>query len=288
MESLQDLQKAIDSAKSLQSLVKTMKAYASSNINQFQKAAKASLDYKEVLDKSLHIVFAYKDFVFEESNLEGKKLNIIFGSDHGLAGRFNERIAGYTIKEVLQQEESINFVVGQQVARRVSDDLSVEQLFTVPQTIERVSTAVNEMIVEIEKIRNNNKIEEIIMHYNKPIDQISFQESSEKLFPINLKEFARQDLEWNSKRLPTYFQASEDIMSNLIQQYFFIALYRAFCFSLASESASRLSSMQQADENIEERLLELNFEYRRERQNSITEELNDVISGFKAIKKSKK
>ena len=46
--------------------------------------------------------------------------------------------------------------------------------------------------------------------------------------------------------------------------------------------------MQSAEKNIEERLEELNYEYRRERQNSITEEINDVISGFKAIRNAAK
>ena len=45
--------------------------------------------------------------------------------------------------------------------------------------------------------------------------------------------------------------------------------------------------MQSAEKNIEERLEGLLSEFRRKRQNDITEEINDVISGFKAIKKDK-
>ena len=46
--------------------------------------------------------------------------------------------------------------------------------------------------------------------------------------------------------------------------------------------------MQSAEKNIDTRLDELNFLFRRERQNSITEELNDIVSGFKAIRNAKK
>jgi F-type H+-transporting ATPase subunit gamma len=83
------------------------------------------------------------------------------------------------------------------------------------------------------------------------------------------------------------FCGKKEIISDLIKQYFFITLYRAFCFSLASENASRLASMQSAEKNIDSRLEALNFLFRRERQNGITEELNDIISGFKAIRNSK-
>ncbi|HSL93280.1 MAG TPA: F0F1 ATP synthase subunit gamma, partial [Bacillota bacterium] len=76
-------------------------------------------------------------------------------------------------------------------------------------------------------------------------------------------------------------------LSHLLQQYFFITLYRAYCYSLAAENASRLASMQNAERNISELKEELRFRYRLERQNTITAEINDVISGFKAIQGQK-
>ena len=45
--------------------------------------------------------------------------------------------------------------------------------------------------------------------------------------------------------------------------------------------------MQSAEKNVDKQLEELNYLFRRERQNSITEELNDIVSGFKAIRKTK-
>jgi F-type H+-transporting ATPase subunit gamma len=53
---------------------------------------------------------------------------------------------------------------------------------------------------------------------------------------------------------------------------------------LASENAARLAAMQAAEKNIEERLTVLNAEYRQQRQNVITGELLDIVSGFEALK----
>ncbi|MEZ5906863.1 MAG: F0F1 ATP synthase subunit gamma, partial [Geminicoccaceae bacterium] len=50
-----------------------------------------------------------------------------------------------------------------------------------------------------------------------------------------------------------------------------------------SEHATRLAAMQAAERNIEERLGEMNAEYRHKRQDSITEELLDLVSGFEAL-----
>lgn len=287
MESLQKLKNNINSAEGLQSIVGTMKAHASSNITQFQNAAKSSWQYRDVLDKSLYIVFSDENPVPSLENLEGNRLHIIFGSDHGLAGRFNERIANYALKNIPYNEENMNIIIGQQVFQRVQGELSIFDLFSVPQTTDNITTMVNNVLLKLDELRDKYPIEKIILHYNKPEDRVSFKEESEVLFPLDLVEFSKSQIKWESNRIPTYFTDRNKIISDLMQQYFFITLYRAFCYSLASENASRLSSMQSAEKNIEERLDELNFEYRRQRQNNITEELNDIISGFKAIRKSK-
>jgi F-type H+-transporting ATPase subunit gamma len=62
-----------------------------------------------------------------------------------------------------------------------------------------------------------------------------------------------------------------------------MALFRAHAESLASENASRLASMQAAENNIEEKIDDLAARYRRRRQSAITEELLDVVSGFEAL-----
>ena len=75
----------------------------------------------------------------------------------------------------------------------------------------------------------------------------------------------------------------ERLFTKLIRQYLFVSLYRAFAESLASENASRLASMQGAERNIEERLADLNAQFHRQRQMSITEELLDIVAGYEAL-----
>jgi F-type H+-transporting ATPase subunit gamma len=74
----------------------------------------------------------------------------------------------------------------------------------------------------------------------------------------------------------------------LIREYLFISLFRACAESLASENASRLAAMQRAEKNIGELLEDLNRTFHRLRQNSIDEELFDVVSGFEALSTEKK
>ena len=75
----------------------------------------------------------------------------------------------------------------------------------------------------------------------------------------------------------------QQLMRALIRQHLFVLLFRAFAESLASENAARLTSMQSAEQNIEDRLQLLTQEYHGLRQNSITSELLDIVSGFEVL-----
>ncbi len=290
MQGLQGIKESINSAENLQSIVSTMKAHASSNINQFQNAAQASMEYRRILDMSLYIVLSEDDdeiLPLEATPEDGNILHIVFGSDHGLAGTFNERISTFALNKIPKAENHKLIIVGQQILQRLKGDFEIHTFFMQPQTTDSISSMVNRLLVKIDELRDEIPIEKIILYYNRPGNDATFIEDTELLFPIDLSQLVNYQSTWESKSIPTYFAEKEVIVSDLIRQYFFITMYRTFCFSLASENASRLASMQAAEKNIDERLDELNFEYRRERQNSITEELNDVVSGFKAIRGSK-
>lgn len=288
MEGLQAIRRSIESAENLKTVVGTMKAHASSNINQFQNAAKASMEYRSVLDMSLYVVLTSDEpMVLQDDSDTGGVLHVVFGSDFGLAGRFNERIASFALEKIVQNPGDMIIIIGQQILSRIQDDFSIHRTFMQPQTTDNISSMVNRLLVEIDDLRAASSIGRIVLYYNKPLDNASFAEETELLFPVDLMALAQPEMEWDSRSIPTYFGEKQDIISDLVRQYFFITLYRAFCFSLASENASRLASMQSAEKNIDNRLEELYDLFRRERQNRITEELNDIVSGFKAIRKSK-
>ncbi|QSX08539.1 F0F1 ATP synthase subunit gamma [Alkalibacter rhizosphaerae] len=289
MQTLQALQKSIHSAENLKSIVRTMKAHASSNILQFQQAAKASMDYRQVLDMALYIALVEEDSLVneEESGSSGIVLHVVFGSDHGLAGRFNERMANYAVSQIGSNEKNRVIVIGQQVFRRLESIQQIHQLLSVPQTTDGITSIVQQVLMEMDAIGAGNGLNRVWLHYGKPLGHAGFEEESALLFPVDLSSFDTRKMNWKSKTLPTFTMDREVLLSELVRQYIFITLYRSFCYSLVSENTSRIESMTTAEKNIDERLEDLQFHYRSQRQNGITEEINDVISGFKSIRKSK-
>lgn len=288
MKNLQSMKKTIDTASNLYSIVNTMKAHASTNIIQFQQAHRASMAYRLVLDKALYVVLRQNpDENLKKPLVKGKKLYIIFGSDHGLCGRYNERIITFADEKIKLDEEAVIFVIGQQVMNRLHETFSICESFSVPQTTDGITSSVQKLLVSIDELRNIDQVSDILLLYNKPSGKGDFTETMETLFPLDPRDLWRESLTWNSNTLPTYYMDKGTLLKDLLQQYFFITLYRGFCFSLVAENESRISSMTSAKKNIEEKLEELQTLYKQVRQDAITDEIRDITSGFMAFQKSK-
>ncbi len=76
---------------------------------------------------------------------------------------------------------------------------------------------------------------------------------------------------------------ADRFLSSFVRQYLFFSLYWTFAESLANENASRLMDMQMPRGIIEEHLNELTVQFNRERQEAISEELWDMVTGIKAL-----
>lgn len=285
MKNLQSLRKSLESAQNLYTIVNTMKIHATTNINQFQQAADASMQYRQVLNKALSVVMK-KRMMPEEvlRRSEGKTVHVVFSSDHGLCGSYNERIADYVGTRIRKDEENLLIVIGQQGLRRL-ELYKAEAFFSVPQTVDGITQSVQHLLSTLDELREREKVKEILLHYNRAQGKKGFLEHSEKLFPLELKKIRKEDVKWKTGSQPTYYMSGERLLSDLLKQYYFITIYRTFCYALVTENESRIASMTSAKKNIEERMEELEKTYKRLRQDSITDEIRDITSGFHMMKK---
>ena len=105
---------------------------------------------------------------------------------------------------------------------------------------------------------------------------------------ITLGKHKLAAMSWPTKNLPEVIEGAESALQAFVRGYLFVLLFQACAESLASENASRLAAMQRAEKNIEDILEDLNRTFRRVRQESIDEELFDVISGFEALTKRRR
>jgi F-type H+-transporting ATPase subunit gamma len=285
------LRRKISSAGDLQSVVRTMKAMAASNIGQYEKAVRALGDYYRSVELGLSICFRKSAPV--PLMKEGKRRTddgsvdaVVFGSDQGLVGRFNDVVADYAMKTIaaLPGKPRV-WAVGERVHARLADaGLPVIGLFTVPNSVRAITPLVGQILLESETRHSQGEATELHLFYNRPTSGAVYAPVSQRLLPLD-ENWRRKlaELPWPTGSLPEVMSGAAATLLALIREYLFISLFRACAESLSSENASRLAAMQRADKNIDELLKELNGTFHRLRQSGIDEELFDVVSGFEAL-----
>lgn len=293
------LRRKINSAGDLQSVVRTMKALAASSIGQYEQSVRALADYYQTVELGLAVCFRESEPMAMRPERKGQSTQhtigaIVFGSDQGLVGQFNEVIADYAIKALatLPGNHQI-WAVGERVyARLVDADQSLKGLFAVPTSVKAITPLVGQILMESETIHspsatlrtNQTEVTELYLFYNSPTAGAIYEPVSLRLLPLDENWRSKlAGLPWPTKNLPEVIGDSTATLRALISEYLFVSLFRACAESLASENASRLAAMERADKNIDELLENFHTTFHQLRQSGIDEELFDVISGYEAL-----
>jgi len=290
------LRRKIDSAGNLQSVVRTMKALAASSIGQYEQSVRALGDYYRTVELGLGVCFrgtGSAGLMTEETRRTdaGTIGAVVFGSDQGLVGQFNDMVADHAVKTLGALPAKLEvWAVGERVHARLADGgLPLVGLFTVPNSVKAIPPLVGQILVESEARRSQGEIVELHLFYNRPSSGAVYEPLNQRLLPLDeIWQHELAKLPWPTKNLPEVMGGDTETLRALIREYLFVSLFRACAESLASENASRLAAMQRADKNIDELLEDLNGTFHRLRQSGIDEELFDVISGFEALSAEEK
>jgi len=287
-ESAASQRRKIGSAEDLQSVVRTMKAMAASSIGQYEKSVRALGDYYRTVELGLGACLRESARLVAARSPPSNPKSvsaIIFGSDQGLVGRFNDAVADYAIKTLVRLPgKATIWAVGDRVQARLIDaGLAVTGLYAVPNSAQAITPLVGQILVESE-VHRDGDVSPLWVFHNRPLSGALYEPCGQRLLPLDTQW--RQGLlkvRWPAGNLPEVMGGATAALRALIREYLFISLFRACAESLASENASRLAAMERADKNINELLEELHGTFHRLRQAGIDEELFDVVSGFEAL-----
>ena len=290
METLQALEKRIVTSGKLQSIVKSMKTLAAVSIRQYERAVDSLDTYVATIEFGLQVALRTAPLSLgRPRNGETRRALVIFGSDQGLCGRFNERLAGEVRAAFLAQAGEIDaaspllLVIGARVAARLeAEGLTVQEQFWVPSSVTGINSNVFRVLLTLEQWQREHGVGRVDLHFNRRRQGNPAEPVRQALLPFDeahFVEFARRP--WPSRCLPQARIPAATLFSALLRQHLFVSLFRAQAESLASEQASRLQSLQNAEKNIGEHVEELKSEFRVKRQATITAELLDLVAGYK-------
>lgn len=286
------LRRKIGSAVELQSVVRTMKALAASSIGQYERSVAALAAYDRVVELGLGVCFRQGEQPREletEEREEGAGAllgAVIFGSDQGLVGQFNDVVADHAIATLssLRGRPQV-WAVGERVeARLVDAGLPPIGVFAVPSSTKAISPLIGKIQMETETHRAEHGYARMYVFHNRPQAGPVYEPVGRRLLPLDAKWVeGLASLRWPTRNVPEILFGRLPTLRSLVHEYLFISLFRACAESLASENASRLAAMERADQNIDDLLENLRGALQRLRQSGIDEELFDAVAGFEAL-----
>ena len=211
---------------------------------------------------------------------------MIFGSDQGLVGRFNEVIADFALARLRESAgRKTVWAVGERVCSYLENaGVVIARRFPVPNSVGAITALVAEIQIEIEAYAAGGHHGEVHTFHNRPQSAARYDVVRQRLLPLDAAwSKPLIELPWPNAQLAEVLGGADASLAALVHEHLFISLYKSCAESLASENASRLDAMQRAEKNIESVSDELRRSLNRLRQSSIDEELFDVVAGSNAL-----
>ena len=115
---------------------------------------------------------------------------------------------------------------------------------------------------------------------------INSQACSTRLLPFHRAQFITPDIQEEEIKIPFEFKNSiEEVLDKIVPSYVTGFVYSALIDSFCSEQNARMNAMDSANRNAQELLDELSIQYNHIRQGAITQEITEVSSGAKSMKR---
>ncbi|CAG4900977.1 unnamed protein product [Acidocella sp. C78] len=291
MATLEELSRHIETAGKLQAVVRTMKTISSVAIRRYELAEQAMARYLETVEMGLQVVLRALDGAEIESRAprRGRTAVMLVGSEIGLCGAFNERLVAFALDSLATSgaavETRLVLTIGSRVDaswRAAAEPPDGHQ--QAPATLEGLSHTVGAVLTRLDHWQENEGVDQLVLFYQRPGEMGAVTPVQTRLLPLDPAWLAGlRARHWPSHRLPVPLGAPELLFRRLVRQLLFARVFTAIIQSQTVEHAERLEAMQAADHSIAEKIDELHIEHRRIRQNAITSELLDIVSGYGAI-----
>lgn len=298
-ETAASLRRQIDSATDLQAVVRTMKAMAASSVGQYETAVRALDAYYGAVQLALAASFRQpglrrgaEPHGGRRKGRTGASVSIVFGSDQGLVGPFNDAMAQYVVAALGAtgglEGPHVVWAVGERMAARLAETtLQLDQRFALPSSIDAITPLVEQIVLALEAVREKDDLAQVFLFHHRPHAGAGYAPNRQRLLPLDAAwQRTLATTPWPTGNLPEVMHAGEATLRAFVAEYLFVSLYQSCAESLASENASRLAAMQRAEKNIDEMLEDLNQTFHRMRQSAIDEELFDLVSGYEAMQKT--
>jgi F-type H+-transporting ATPase subunit gamma len=295
MANLKEIKRKIGSVKNTQKTTNAMKLVSSAKLKRTEELAKRSRVYAQKLTELLNEI-AQK---MQSSNAEGldnvffrdvkypKSVDIVFiTADKGLCGGFNAQ----TIKRVntlISEYKAQDIKVHLRAVGRKGIDYFKFNNVELTNEVVGLSSAPEyakstDFISEVVEAYINGETDKIILIRNGYVNMITQEIREDQLLPIDPSAL---ELSSNStSELEVEPDDDDTLLDALVKRYIEYSMYYSLIDSLAAEHSARMQAMDAATGNAKDMVQALTIAYNKARQEAITTELIEIISGMESMK----
>ncbi len=295
MISIKEFNKKITSLKNMGKMTRTMKMVSAS---KFKKAHKAQANAKVYAHKLTELMGRLSDSgvpinhpLFMTKKAVTKSLIVLFTSDKGLCGSFNNNLIRETrhwVRENTYKYTTIGMSFcgrqGYMSFRKTAQiDKYYKNITLKPSFNDAISVA-----NDITDSFINGNYENVFLAYSRFNGPLSQTPVIEKILPLNASVFANPSTISVTKRPKSqdysYEPDEKEILYLVIPKFLNFKIFLTLLENATGEHGARMSAMDKASQNIEDLIDRYMLLRNRARQASITTELIEVVSGAEALK----
>jgi F-type H+-transporting ATPase subunit gamma len=295
MANLKEIKRKIGSVKNTQKTTNAMKLVSSAKLKRTEELAKRSKVYATKLTELLNEI-AQKmqntnangiDNVYFDNGDNPEKVDIIFiTADKGLCGGFNSQ----TIKRVnklIAEYQAQNVKVRLRAVGRKGIDYFKFNNVDLNNEIVGLSSAPDyksaaEFITEVAESYVNGETDKIILVHNGYVNMITQEIKEDQVLPVNPSKLELNTV--STSELEVEPDEDDTLLDALVKRYIEYTMYYSLIDSLAAEHSARMQAMDAATSNAKQMVKDLTVKYNKARQEAITTELIEIISGMESMK----
>lgn len=291
MATLKELKIRIGSVASSEKITGAMKMISSAKVHKEESGLRRLKPFKDQIRSIMgHILSTGESF--NSPLIEPREVHragiVVYGSDDGLCGAYNINIfKGFLVeldrlkREYGRELQVVVFPVGKKMAKAVrhlaSDLLEVREIPGVDSKMQGLKvTEFTKSLRDSYLGQELDLVETVYMSFKSMSRQTL---TVEQLFPVTESALTEGTGEADDNRLYLFEPDANSIFNEVLPMFVMSTMQEITVQNRASEQAARVMAMQSANDNAKKLFGELQLEYNKLRQQSITTELLDILGG---------
>lgn len=294
MASLKEIRNRVRSVTNTQKITSAMKLVAAAKLRQAQEAAEAARPYAQRMQNVIATLAQSVDPsfspLFRTNERADKTLVILFSSDRGLCGGFNNTLFRRT-KAVLQKQQGVlGDVTIAPIGKKGESYVRRESMTRLPNWKTQIAAANIELAEEVIDTALDGFLEggfdRVYLAYNRFESALTQTPVFEQLLPLDPESIGQPSEQQDEENGPDflYEPSREALLDTLLPQFLNTKVYSAALESVASEFGARMTAMDSASNNANDLIDKLTLQMNRARQAIITTELSEITAGSEALK----